>query len=138
MTELRRSWHLYCDEIQIFFPETTEPFSMLQFILFLPAYIIYYITTWNVIRYTATSSEKSLYSAVPMTLVLQFYSESKKWGHLITQVSQYLLQVIKNTRKNTFWNYTSFNLYSQFEDSKILHLHLEIYNVGYVFCFWTW
>lgn len=68
MTELRRSWHLYCDEIQIFFPETTEPFSMLQFILFLPAYIIYYITTWNVIRYTATSSEKSLYSAVPIIL----------------------------------------------------------------------
>lgn len=68
MTELRRNWRLYCDEIQIFFLEATEPFSMLQFALLLPAFIIYYITMWNVIRYTATSSEKSLCNVVPIIL----------------------------------------------------------------------
>lgn len=55
---------------------------MFKFKSLLPAFIIYYIATLNLIRYTAATSVKSLCSAVTIILhvfyYLQLYSVSKK------------------------------------------------------------
>lgn len=50
----------------------TEPFFMFKFKLLLPAFIIYYITTLNLIRYTAATSVKSLCSA--LTIILHVFT----------------------------------------------------------------